>query len=635
MVLADAEAYVRTVLASGPVAGAPQGEVVAAVAAACADRDGFTLANVAASFSVPVPPRELAGEIAVGAVREALLPPGKRRALGAHFTPASVARRLCSEAVELCSTPPRSICDPAAGSAAFLIAAGDELVARGLTKAEAVERLWGADIDSVSVLAAQASLQLWVGSPVDGLSERIIVADPLTSTTAIWPGELRFDMVVGNPPFLNQLDRVSTRSRDTSKALADRFGRAAVGYVDTSALFILVALGLLGPGGVAVLIQPQSVLSARDAQAVREAADERASFDGLWFSRERIFKADVRVCAPFLRKLPEVDKVGELDAVDGVDVAGPGAGKSCPAGVSQTTLRRWVDRDVRPAPPATRSGIAGDWVTCAADLMGVPALSIPWAWTLADLGCRATAGFRDQFYGFVGAVFERGDRPDLTARLMTTGMIEPLESYWGRGGYRFAGTVYREPVIDVTRLAPSLQSWVQARAGVKVLVATQTRIVECVVDRQGCYVPATPVISVDAPTGLEWHVAAVLTSPVAAAVAMQRTVGAALTADAIKLSAKQVLALPVPSSEHHWDAAAALAREISEPDAATSPRRHVLLRELADRMALAYGIDDADLTEWWSARLRGAPRDGRRSPPTVPRPAGAVNARPAPSPSGR
>ena len=51
----------------------------------------------------------------------------------------------------------------------------------------------------------------------------------------------------------------------------------------------------------------------------------------------------------------------------------------------------------------------------------------------------------------------------------------------------------------------------------KVLVASQTKVIEAVVDEAGRAVPGTPVVSVE-PTDPEvdvWHLAALLTSPVA------------------------------------------------------------------------------------------------------------------------
>jgi hypothetical protein len=61
-----------------------------------------------------------------------------------------------------------------------------------------------------------------------------------------------------------------------------------------------------------------------------------------------------------------------------------------------------------------------------------------------------TADFRDQYYGLVGAVSDAGDGPPL----ITSGLIDPNECWWGRRRVRFAkqelGGTARRPVGAVT-----------------------------------------------------------------------------------------------------------------------------------------------------------------------------------------
>jgi hypothetical protein len=237
------------------------------------------------------------------------------------------------------------------------------------------------------------------------------------------------------------------------------------------------------------------------------------------------------------------------------------------------------------------------------DLLGIPAFELAGTTTLADIGCRATSGFRDQFYGFVDATHERSDRPAATMRLVTVGMIEPLESSRGRRTSRLDRRDVSAPVIDVDELDPSLRAWAQARLGRKLLIATQTKVIEVLVDEDGDCVPLTPVIEVRVPEGSLWRVAAALTNPVAAAVAYGMGAGSALALDAIKLSARQVLTLPVPVDGDLWDRGAGLARELS----AHTGDRGPLFRGLAETMCAAYGQPTEPLTAWWLARLRKVP----------------------------
>ena len=81
----------------------------------------------------------------------------------------------------------------------------------------------------------------------------------------------------------------------------------------------------------------------------------------------------------------------------------------------------------------------------------------------------------------------------------------------------------------------------------KVLVATQTRVVEAVADVDGAWVPSTPVVAVPAPPERLWHVLAALLAPPVTAWALHETAGTALAPGAWKLSAAQVRQLPAPA----------------------------------------------------------------------------------------
>ena len=82
---------------------------------------------------------------------QASVPADERRAGGVYYTPADVARGLVRVAVVgLDLSPPRrpTVCDPACGAGALLLAAAEGLEVAGHDRASIVEDLiWGADID--------------------------------------------------------------------------------------------------------------------------------------------------------------------------------------------------------------------------------------------------------------------------------------------------------------------------------------------------------------------------------------------------------------------------------------------------------------------------------------------------------
>ncbi|NIR36154.1 MAG: hypothetical protein GWN79_06265 [Actinobacteria bacterium] len=197
------------------------------------------------------------------------------------------------------------------------------------------------------------------------------------------------------------------------------------------------------------------------------------------------------------------------------------------------------------------------------------------------------------------------DEPGGTPRLVTSGLIDPLRLRWGERVCRYDRRRWRHPVVDLDRVDDAVEGWVVARLVPKVLVATQTRTVEAVVDPDGSLVPSTPVVSVEpsGPVPSLWHLAAVLSSPVVAALVATTAAGSALSRDAMRVSARTVAALPLPADAAAWDAAAEAAEraQLGGDDGA--------LRVCAARTLAAYGVEGrTDLLEWWAPRLPGARR---------------------------
>lgn len=517
----------------------------------------------------------------LGLVYERRLDAAHRHEMGVHYTPADVARGLVELALDGRSWA--RVCDPSVGGGAFLLAAAEALEAAGADpETIVVQLLWGIDVDPDAIEVTRAALALW-GSRSSrwiGPAGHLACADTLDVGASAFGSEaLGFDVVVGNPPFQNQLQAATARDPAFSGALRDRWDTTAGPYADTAAFFLLAGVELTAPGGRCVLVQPESVLGSADARPIRRQLTENSALIGLWAGGDGVFGADVRVWAPVL-----------------------GVGDAPPA-----TLGRWVGESFVPAPTRPPPDLRETWSPLVADLLGVPVLPdapIAAGATLA-LDCEATAGFRDEFYGL--APHTHDDRDGVDPRLVTVGMIDPLRNRWGTGSFRYSGERWAHPRVDRSALAaesPRLAQWVADRLGPKVLVATQTRVIEVVVDETGDLVPCTPVIAVVPPPDRLWHAAAALTSPIATAVALTRVAGAALSADTIKLSAKQVLALPTPVDGEAWDDAALLARRGAAAAAAEDEDTwRECLAALGVASLRAYRLDRPDVLAWWLERL--------------------------------
>jgi hypothetical protein len=182
------------------------------------------------------------------------------------------------------------------------------------------------------------------------------------------------------------------------------------------------------------------------------------------------------------------------------------------------------------------------------------------------------------------------DEPDGDLPLLiTSGLVDVACVRWGERGTRFGGQRYAHPRVDPAKLAGPVARWVAQRLVPKIVVATQTKVIEAAVDRGGDWVPSTPVISVHTDVDHLWGVAALLTAPGVSAWALRHHGGAALNPGAIKLSARQVLDVPLPADEAAWhEAATALAVG--------------RILDAGRAMSRAFGTGE-DVFEWWRARL--------------------------------
>lgn len=456
-----------------------------------------------------------------------------RKQLGAWYTPPdlvdAVVEAVITPEFVTARTRPLAVLDPSCGDGRFLAAA-----ARRIESLGAGASLTGYDLDPAAITAARPTL------PDDADLRR---ADALAT---VWPPE-RFDLVIGNPPYLSQMAAATTRGGSSR--------RGGGPYADAAAEFLALAGELVEPaGGRVAMVLPQSMLASRDAEAIRHSIGERAHMIWTWWSDRRVFDAQVHVCVlAFEFGTPE--------------------------------------------PVERRS----NWSHVVTSRQGVPA-------ALSDVqadGClgdraRLNANFRDEYYGMIPAV---GDH-DTGPHLVTSGLVDPGRSWWGERPITFAKRRYVHPRVNLALLDDRMREWARRRLVPKVLVANQTRLVEAVCDPHGDWLPAVPVLGVY-PTGAHWDdddrrpivdlaesawtIAAVLTSPVASAWLWHRGAGTGLSADAIRLSPVTLAALPWPTGDL-GSAVAAL--------------RDGDVRGCGAAVDAAYGVgDDSTLFDWWSALL--------------------------------
>lgn len=466
----------------------------------------------------------------LGELLEASIQPHDRHHRGAHYTPEELAADLVERALIGHVGP--TICDPSCGGGSLLLAAGRQQVASGASAREVVTRLWGIDIDPLAVATTQAALALWSGTTPPRLN--FVVADMLVAP----PDLPSFDVVIGNPPFLSQLGVSTARSASESMLLKERFGNAVLAYTDPAALFLLAACTLTRRGGTVAMVQPQAVLAARDAAGVRAAVNEVADLREVMVPPGRPFEASVEVCVPIL------------------DV-GPSTSETVP------------------------------WSAHLARALGVPRADLRAEGTIGD---EATTGaaFRTEYYGLVPHVHEASSRPD-GRPLLTTGLVDLAAHSWGERPARIGGRVWQRPVVDVPSLEGRAAAWVARTSTPKLIIATQTRVVEATVDLDGQFVPGVPLVVAWASADRLWALAAALCSPPVTAWVAERTAGSALASRALKLTAALVRQVPLPADRGAWRVG-------------TAALRAGELERYAEAMTAAYG-NPSGVLAWWMDRL--------------------------------
>lgn len=509
-------------------------------------------------------------------VRRAVGEGGGGRKTGAWFTGPREVALLLDRAMPAAPGVRWRACDPACGTGHVLAAAAMRLNEQGWAGPRIARALAGMDVDPMAVAIARVRMAVRFGGGLAAWRRAVRVGDALATGT--WQGA-RFDAVVGNPPFLGQLSARSARTERERQARRIRFGGAVTRYADESAAFILLGTEL-APRGCVVLVQPCSVLAASDARGVREACAATHALHEVAMLPARAFGAAVRTCIVSLR-------AGRMARAVARDEAG-GAH----------------------AVPAARLR-AGRWGAALASVRGVPEASLTGAGTLGSIGA-FDADFRQHYYGLKGRV--RATRGRAPARgehpLVTSGAIGPATLSWSTRATRIHGRDLRRPVVRASDLVadPVMGPWLAARSVPKVLVAMQTAVPEAWVDDRGRALPSVPVVSArPSRPGDLWKLAAAIMAPPIAAEAWWRHGGSGMSPGALRLSARDLAAMPAPAVAAAWTRGARALRAWQRRPASVAARQ-AFATAMCDAYRVPAGASRRALVAWWEASVERAAR---------------------------
>lgn len=533
---------------------------------------------------------------------------------GSFYTPLDVVEGLLS-----LSLGPRlenmgkdhplpTVIDPACGTGNFLVVAAlqirDRLVQLGMTTEDAIDAavsrcVHGVDVDGEATATCRDSLSMLTSGRVRAadLGHKIVHANSLTlpfggdlnkgqldlfadsgdSWARLFPEVLGgprpgFDVVIGNPPFLNQLESDTVMDSNELRAVRDNFGSIVGKMTNPATVFLLIGQRLVSAEGSLLMIQPLSFFATAHSAAARRLLSSTGRVSELWVCLEKIFDASVQVAAVH------------------VDLSRAESQVSVLAGREFTSMGA-IDK----------GEINGDtWSIVLARAQGYPVVNLDECVQLETIAS-ASAAFRDQYYGLVGAVTESGAAEGPVMRLATVGLVDPATFRWGETPTRFAKTVYVSPTVVLGNLEESLGQWAESLRLPKVMVATQTKVIEVLVDETGDVLPSVPLITVRCSEDDLWKVASMLSAPPVSLLAAQRHLGAGMSSDALRVTAKELLALPLPVAEEYWLQGADFFHKAQHEDD-ENKRRELLLR-MGQSMCYAYGIEGNEVFDWWASRL--------------------------------
>lgn len=235
-----------------------------------------------------------------------------RREKGIYYTPSFLVQHIVSNLVRRYhasnSAVPPLVADLACGSGTFLISALGEIQSRGLWRANAAEQIFGFDSDQRAVEASRLNLATKCladnpSAPVPVLNlfhyNLLLQGTETARSKGLIPSG-GFDIIVGNPPYLNYQTLTSNYDLDILK---NNF-ELAQKRTDSYMLFIEGAVRLLKPGGFCGFVLPNTFFRSASANHLRSWLAANAEIlEIIDFQDQPVFQnVAVYVCVVLLRK---------------------------------------------------------------------------------------------------------------------------------------------------------------------------------------------------------------------------------------------------------------------------------------------------------------------------------------------
>ena len=206
-------------------------------------KDGHDSAEVEATILKALDEKKF--DMAIGDRYQSMLSESYKNKEGIFYTPMSIVEDMMKDFAVNAST---RFLDPCCGTGNFLV--------KAVQMGASPEHIYGFDTDPIAVKIARRRIKELTGAE----APHVVCADFLQACSKL---KERFDMVFTNPPWGKKLPKVQRMD------FAQRY--QAGSSSDTCSLFLLTALSVLKPGGVAGLLMPESFFKIAVFEDARKA----------------------------------------------------------------------------------------------------------------------------------------------------------------------------------------------------------------------------------------------------------------------------------------------------------------------------------------------------------------------------
>ncbi|MFB0546459.1 MAG: class I SAM-dependent DNA methyltransferase, partial [Anaerolineae bacterium] len=209
-----------------------------------------------------------------------LATPGKKKQLGAFYTPLPMAAFIVNWAVR---GPDETVMDPGCGEAVFLLETYRRLRELGVSAAQAVSQIHGIEVDRAAYSKACRSL-----ADASGLAAKGIICADFFQVHPDLFGPPLVDIIIGNPPYIRYHHFKGT-SRKRALQVARQAGVKLTRLTSSWAPYLVHAISFLKPGGRLAMVVPAELLQVDYAEPIRHFLLERFSAVTIVTFDERVF----------------------------------------------------------------------------------------------------------------------------------------------------------------------------------------------------------------------------------------------------------------------------------------------------------------------------------------------------------